>query len=134
MFACEQASGEPRPAHRRRHTAVHHNNRMYIFGGKAHSHNCFEYLQDLWALDLSALQWEQLPALLDLRCTGHAARTGHAAVAHAGSMWVFGGFAEVPDMGKLLMNGVLRFDFETQVLRVWGFRAHQLSTLRWIFG
>ena len=66
-------------------------------------------LQDLWALDLPTLEWRALPALPG---QPHA-RTGHAAVVHGNKMWVFGGFAQLPDKSKLLMSGPICLDLAT---------------------
>ena len=80
---------------------------MYIFGGMTRGYNSCEFLQDLWALDLPSLKWHLLPASPGQPC----ARTGHAAAVHSDKMWVFGGFAQMPDKSKLLMSGLLCFDF-----------------------
>ena len=109
-----EPQGPLRPAPRRRHTAVQHKNKMYVFGGLTCGHGR-EFLGDLWALDMHTLQWECLPALKDESCYHHGARTGHVAAVHEDSMWVFGGYAELPDKGKILMSDLHRFDFEQKV-------------------
>eukprot|EP00668_Euglena_longa_P016232 GGOE01020458.1.p1 GENE.GGOE01020458.1~~GGOE01020458.1.p1 ORF type:complete len:536 (-),score=92.12 GGOE01020458.1:215-1645(-) len=83
-WAALQTAAGPSPPARRKHSAVLHQDRMFVFGGRAES--CC--LQDLWELNLIALQWRPIAA----HGTVPRPRTGHIAVLHRDSMIVFGGF------------------------------------------
>lgn len=95
------------PAGRLCHTAVVHNNKMYIYGGHI-TQPSSEYFdtvkKDLYEYDLATREWRELPT-----SDGAPRRTEHTAVVYNNSMVVFGGYS-----GIGYENSVMVFDFTTQ--------------------
>lgn len=89
------------------HTAVSHNNKMYIYGGHI-TQPSSEYFhtvkQDLYEYDISTRLWREIPV-----SEGAPRRTEHTAIVYKNSMVVFGGYS-----GSGYENGVMVFDFGTQ--------------------
>jgi hypothetical protein len=73
------------PAGRYSHASWVAGESLYIFGWDAQ--DCMSYFNDLWCFNLKACQWEKIETTGD----APAARSGHAAVTHAGDVYLFGG-------------------------------------------
>eukprot|EP00906_Rhabdomonas_costata_P029350 RCo041433 len=119
-------TGTP-PSARRRHSAVQHRHRMWVFGGRSSE----DLFNDLYTLDLHTLVWTQIqpavpvPLSLPLGKSGPkvpAKRTGHTAcvAAHGTVMIIFGGLW-LETKGGTGVSAVLN--------DVW---ALDLEQLRWI--
>jgi len=95
------------PAGRLCHTAVAHNNKMYIYGGHI-TQPSSEYFhtvkQDLYEYDILTREWREIPV-----AEGAPRRTEHTAIVYNNSMVVFGGYS-----GNGYENSVMVFDFGTQ--------------------
>jgi hypothetical protein len=74
---------EPAPPPRWRHSATAFGNQVYVYGGSNGAQNHIP-LNDVWVLDLSRLQWRQVPVEL-------APRRRHAAIPVAKLIAVVGG-------------------------------------------
>ena len=87
-----QCKRPPKP--RSAHQAFAHRGFFYVFGGEYTSPNQkdFKHYKDLWRLDVSTWEWEQLPIK-----GGPTARSGHRMVVVKGVAILFGGFF---DTGK----------------------------------
>uniref|UniRef100_A0A383WDZ9 DUF4110 domain-containing protein n=1 Tax=Tetradesmus obliquus TaxID=3088 RepID=A0A383WDZ9_TETOB len=77
------------PGPRCAHQAFIHKSFMYVWGGEFSSPNQerFMHFRDLWRLDLSTNEWDQLPLK-----GGPSARSGHRIAVHKGRALLFGGF------------------------------------------
>eukprot|EP00882_Tetradesmus_deserticola_P027133 GHRQ01030000.1.p1 GENE.GHRQ01030000.1~~GHRQ01030000.1.p1 ORF type:complete len:390 (+),score=173.56 GHRQ01030000.1:29-1171(+) len=77
------------PGPRCAHQAFIHKSFMYVWGGEFSSPNQerFMHFRDLWRLDLSSNDWDQLPLK-----GGPSARSGHRMAVHKGRALLFGGF------------------------------------------
>eukprot|EP00892_Ulva_mutabilis_P009626 jgi/Ulvmu1/7035/UM033_0094.1 len=67
---------------------------LYMFGGEFTSPNQqkFKHYRDLWRLDLSSWQWEELSTK-----GGPTARSGHRMLCHQNKIWLFGGYYDTGD-------------------------------------
>lgn len=94
------------PSGRLCHTAVIHENKMYIYGGHI-TQPSSEYFhtvkQDLYEYNLTSREWREIPV-----GDGAPRRTEHTAVVYNNSMIVFGGYS-----GNRYENSVMVFDFAT---------------------
>ena len=80
----------PAPKPRAGHSAVIHQGKLYIFGGKDDEN---QKLDDFWTFDLSSKTWEEIiPANPDAR---PSKRSGHSATIYDNYMILFGGIFEV---------------------------------------
>ncbi|XP_076460753.1 uncharacterized protein LOC143293582 [Babylonia areolata] len=79
--------GAAQPMCRRDHSAVIHNNLMYVFGGFKDTTGAS---QELWAFNIDEEEWTDLTHLSHCRPSG---RYGHTAVVAENAMWIFGGTA-----------------------------------------
>lgn len=78
------------PAPRTGHSAVIYNGSMYIFGGS--SAEC-DKLCDFWKYDISNENWSEIkpPEGQEETCLWPRVRSGHSAVIHGTTMYIFGG-------------------------------------------
>jgi Galactose oxidase, central domain len=97
------------PVERNAHSSVCHNNNMFVFGGQDEDNN---KLGDLWEFNIQTKAWAQVK--YSGAQTEDIARSGHAAVAFGGKMFVFGGILEVTKE----LNDLLVYDFKTQKLSI----------------
>ncbi|XP_077497360.1 scruin like at the midline [Amblyomma americanum] len=74
------------PSKRRCHSSVQYRDAVFVCGG----HNGTRVLDDVWRLDLPALQWHRMPVRLPSPVYFHA-----AAVSESGQMFIFGGVTAV---------------------------------------
>ena len=79
----------PCPKPRAGHSAILHNNCMYVFGGKDDDNG---KLNDLWKFDLAANSWTNIETATG---TPPMARAGHTANVYEGKIFIFGGIFEV---------------------------------------
>ena len=82
-------------------TTVDGKPRMFVFGGwglKACGHHkqCLRHRDDLWALDLTTMEWSEVPVNTE-QPRPHARKEHSAAVVNGSQLVVFGGSAFVPD-------------------------------------
>ena len=70
----------PKPGVRSGHTAVVHQNKMYVFGGQSDQ----GYYNDLFALDLGNYHWEKVKSVGKLP----EPRAGHVAVIHGDRIFI----------------------------------------------
>ena len=95
------ASSKTAPCVRASHSSVHHNGKIYIFGGQDDDNN---KLSDLWEFDLATEQWREI----EVAGTVPSARSGHSANIYKGKMYIFGGIFEITkELSELLV-----YDFE----------------------
>ena len=78
------------PPQRAGHSAVVHDGKMWIFGGKSNDN---DKLLDLWAFDFAQKSWAQIDFIMD-DCV-IASRSGHSACIFNDHMIVFAGIHEV---------------------------------------
>mmetsp|Transcript_18589 Transcript_18589/g.38923 ORF Transcript_18589/g.38923 Transcript_18589/m.38923 type:complete len:838 (+) Transcript_18589:28-2541(+) len=100
----------PHPPPRCAHSAVFHNDGIYIFGGECATAEKYHHYRDLWRLDVKKNTWEEC------RSRGGnppAARSGHRAVAWRHYMILFGGFHEALRTETRWFNDIHIFDFQT---------------------
>lgn len=83
-------------------------NSLFVFGGQDEDNT---KLSDLWEFNLATKHWAHIAYTSALQDIG---RSGHAAVAFGGRMYVFGGILEVTKE----LNDLLVYDFKTQKLSV----------------
>jgi N-acetylneuraminic acid mutarotase len=97
------------PLPRTSHQAVVTRSHMYIFGGEFTSLNQtkFKHYGDLWRLNLTTWQWEQLPSK-----GGPSPRSGHRMVLYKGQIILFGGFFDASKEVKYY-NDVWVYTIET---------------------
>ncbi|KAL0270801.1 UNVERIFIED_CONTAM: hypothetical protein PYX00_008093 [Menopon gallinae] len=95
------------PAPRYHHSAVIHENSMFVFGGYTgdiHSNSNLTNKNDLYEYRFQSGQW------LEWRFTGKTpvARSAHGAVVHGGKLWIFAGYdgnARLNDMWTISLSG-----------------------------
>ncbi|EED88418.1 predicted protein, partial [Thalassiosira pseudonana CCMP1335] len=100
----------PHPPPRCAHSAVHHNDCIYVFGGECATAEKYHHYRDLWKFDIKRNVWEEC------RSRGGnppAARSGHRAVAWRHYMIVFGGFHEALRTETRWFNDIHIFDFQS---------------------
>lgn len=110
----------PQPPPRCAHSAVYHNDAIYIFGGESVTSDRYHHYRDLWRLDIKTNTWEELSHSSTTR--GGAgqpppqARSGHRCVVWRHSMILFGGFQESVTNGTTkFFNDVHIYDFQSRV-------------------
>lgn len=93
---CEKAkwtkiTSHPCPTPRCAHQAFVYKGQMYVFGGEVTSPNQerFHHYRELWRLDLTTYEWDQLP-VKGSSCP--TARSGHRMIIHKNKAVMFGGF------------------------------------------
>eukprot|EP01064_Diplonema_japonicum_P015417 TRINITY_DN2314_c0_g1_i1.p1 TRINITY_DN2314_c0_g1~~TRINITY_DN2314_c0_g1_i1.p1 ORF type:complete len:430 (+),score=66.43 TRINITY_DN2314_c0_g1_i1:79-1290(+) len=96
----------PAPCSRAGHTAIVHNGKMYIFGGVSNQETD-NWLNDMWALDLSTYTWEAIVYSNIFQIP--EGRKGHTAVVLRDSMIVFGGGQD----DRTLQNDLWEFNLKT---------------------
>jgi hypothetical protein len=94
------ANSKTAPCVRASHSSVHHNGKIYIFGGQDDDNN---KLSDLWEFDLATEQWREI----EVAGTVPSARSGHSANIYKGKMYIFGGILELTKE----LNEMLCYDF-----------------------
>jgi len=100
----------PHPPPRCAHTAVYHNDDIYIFGGECATADKYHHYKDLWKFDIKKNTWEEC------RSRGGnppAARSGHRAVTWRHYMILFGGFHEALRAETRWFNDVHIYDFQS---------------------
>ena len=101
----------PTPPPRCAHSAVFHNDSIYIFGGEMATAEKYHHYKDLWRLDIKTNTWEECKP----RGGSPAARSGHRAVVWRHYMIIFGGFQEELRADTRWFNDVHIFDFQTNI-------------------
>mmetsp|Transcript_4199 Transcript_4199/g.6417 ORF Transcript_4199/g.6417 Transcript_4199/m.6417 type:complete len:731 (+) Transcript_4199:102-2294(+) len=102
----------PTPPPRCAHSAVFHNDGIYIFGGEMATAEKYHHYKDLWRLDVKNNTWEECKSRGG---SPPAARSGHRAVAWRHYMIIFGGFQEELRADTRWFNDVHIFDFQTNI-------------------
>lgn len=91
VFSPDKDSKLPQP--RAGHSAIIHEGKMYVFGGKDEDN---EKLKDLWCFDFQTRTWTEMPS--DTEGDDYESiisRSGHSAQVYADHMLIFGGIHEV---------------------------------------
>ncbi|KAK3108043.1 hypothetical protein FSP39_000012 [Pinctada imbricata] len=83
--------GSPQPSTRRQHSAVLHNNVMYIYGGYIDLKGSSS---ELWAFHIEEEEWELILQHQRSEDTP-GGRHGHSAVMYGRDMWMFGGACDL---------------------------------------
>lgn len=92
------------PAGRAGHSAVCHENKVFVFGGQDDHNN---KLDDMWCYDASTGAWANIAyAEGDMK---PCARSGHTAVTGGSKMFIFGGILELTKE----LNDLAIFDMKT---------------------
>jgi N-acetylneuraminic acid mutarotase len=112
------AKGEP-PLKRTSHSAVIHNNKMYVFGGFSGE----EYLNDMHEFDLESETWTDITR----QCKGDvpSPRSRFCAAVHGDNMYILGGWNKVG-----YFNDFYVFNFATRVwnnISNWNFKVPSIS-------
>ncbi len=102
----------PTPPPRCAHSAVFHNDGIYIFGGEMATAEKYHHYKDLWRLDVKKNTWEECKSRGG---SPPAARSGHRAVVWRHYMVIFGGFQEELRADTRWFNDVHIFDFQTNI-------------------
>ncbi len=102
----------PTPPPRCAHSAVFHNDGIYIFGGEMATAEKYHHYKDLWRLDIKKNTWEECKSRGG---SPPAARSGHRAVVWRHYMVIFGGFQEELRADTRWFNDVHIFDFQTNI-------------------
>ena len=82
-------------------TTVDGKPRMFVFGGWGltacgHHKQCLRHRDDLWALDLTTMEWSEVPVNPE-QPRPHARKEHSSAIVNGSQLIVFGGSAFVPD-------------------------------------
>jgi hypothetical protein len=102
----------PIPPPRCAHSAVFHNDGLYIFGGEMATAEKYHHYKDLWRLDIKKNTWEECKPRGG---SPPAARSGHRTVVWRHYMITFGGFQEELRAETRWFNDVHIFDFQTNI-------------------
>ncbi|KAL3777575.1 hypothetical protein ACHAW5_008594 [Stephanodiscus triporus] len=103
----------PHPPPRCAHSAVYHNDAIYVFGGESATSEKYHHYKDLWKFDVRNNTWEEC------RSAGGGgsppqARSGHRCLVWRHSMILFGGFHESFKNGDTrFFNDVHIYDFQS---------------------
>ncbi|CAE6356480.1 unnamed protein product [Rhizoctonia solani] len=100
---------QPAPSPRQLHAICSYGNMLILFGG----HDTRDYLNDLWSLDVSALErgspkWEQIQIVPG--SPSPTGRRGHMIFAYGSQLFLFGGRA-----GESICNDMWCFDMATRI-------------------
>lgn len=98
---------EPCPCPRAGHSAVAHEGKMYIHGGK---NNNDELLSDMWCFDMASGTWQEVK-WQDSECP--RGRVGHSMAVYRDHILVFGGLFEITRE----LNDMYAFNLQTQKWR-----------------
>ncbi len=102
----------PSPPPRCAHTAVHHDNSLYIFGGEHATSEKYHHYKDLWQFDMKQNTWTECKPISG---SPPSARSGHRAVVWRHSMILFGGFHESNTSVTKWYNDTHIYDFQTRM-------------------
>jgi hypothetical protein len=105
-------SPAPIPPPRCAHSAVFHNDGIYIFGGEMATNEKYHHYKDLWRFDVKKNFFEECKSRGG---SPPAARSGHRAVVWRHYMIIFGGFQEELRAETRWFNDVHIFDFQTNI-------------------
>ena len=98
----------PHPPPRCAHSAVYHNDAIYVFGGESAASERYHHYRDLWKFDVRANTWEECRS-----AGGPHARSGHRCLVWRHSMILFGGFHESAKNNDIrFFNDVHMYDFQ----------------------
>ena len=82
---------QPHPPPRCAHSAIYHNDHIYIFGGECATADKYHHYKDLWKFNIKTNTWEEVKSVGG---SSPPARSGHRAVTWRHYMIIFGGFHE----------------------------------------
>ncbi|KAL3821839.1 hypothetical protein ACHAXA_002592 [Cyclostephanos tholiformis] len=100
----------PHPPPRCAHSAVYHNDAIYVFGGECATSERYHHYRDLWKFDIRNNTWEEC------RTIGGPpqARSGHRCLVWRHYMILFGGFHESSKNGDTrFFNDLHVYDFQS---------------------
>ncbi len=98
------------PVPRNSHVSVVEGDNLYILGGQDDENN---KLDDLWQFNIPSQTWTQIQYSQGAEEL-NVGRSGHAAVAYGGKMYVFGGILEVTKE----LNDLLAFNYQSKSFQV----------------
>ena len=101
----------PHPPQRCAHSAIFHNDAIYIFGGECATADKYHHYKDLWKFNIKSNTWEECKP----RGGSPHARSGHRAVLWRHYMILFGGFHEALRSETKWFNDVWIYDFQTSI-------------------
>ena len=102
----------PSPPPRCAHTAVYHDNSLYIFGGEHATSEKYHHYKDFWQFDVKQNTWTECKSIGG---SPPSARSGHRAVVWRHSMILFGGFHESNTSETKWHNDTHIYDFQTRM-------------------
>lgn len=102
----------PHPPPRCAHSAVCHNDAIYVFGGECATSEKYHHYRDLWKFDIKKNTWEECRSVGG---TGPPqARSGHRCLVWRHYMILFGGFHESAKNGDTrFFNDLHIYDFQS---------------------
>ena len=101
----------PHPPPRCAHSAVCHNDAIYVFGGESAASEGYHHYRDLWKFDVKNNTWEECRSSGG---PGPHARSGHRCLVWRHYMILFGGFHESAKNNDIrFFNDVHVYDFQT---------------------
>ena len=101
---------QPHPPPRCAHSAIYHNEHIYIFGGECATADKYHHYKDLWKFNIKTNTWTEVKSVSG---SSPPARSGHRAVAWRHYMIIFGGFHEALRSETRWFNDVHIFDFQS---------------------
>jgi hypothetical protein len=104
----------PHPPPRCAHSAVCHNDAIYIFGGECATSEKYHHYRDLWKFDIKNNTWEECRSVGGGGTGPPQARSGHRCLVWRHYMILFGGFHESAKNGDTrFFNDLHVYDFQS---------------------